>query len=235
MLDCIKNTIGALIGWGEKHNLISYPVTHYISQVSPDLWRGSRLREEDCPKILSLGIRTAVNFCLEDNKDSQVCPVGVSSVRIPVLDNTPPKLVQVSQFLAIFSDLKNVPVFCHCEAGRGRTGVFVACYRIGIQKWSNEAALKEAVEMGLAMPDQKQFILDFKFNSIRLVHQSCKTYSLFIGSKIITLMGIYQVRRWILLQLGQKRLYSSIYSSVGSDSGSSLHSSHIEHPLSTLP
>ena len=52
-------------------------------------------------------------------------------------------------------------VYVHCEAGKGRTGVIVACYRMAVMGWDDEDALREAENFGCSTPDQLQFIRDF--------------------------------------------------------------------------
>ena len=165
MLDWVKNKIGAAIGWAEDHHLLWYPVKHYMLQVSPDLWRGSRLRSSDYQKLVSMGIRSVVIFCKENDMDHDPCiKIGLIPYHIPDQDNTVPSIDDINTFLAIMKDSKTWPVYCHCEAGLGRTGVFVACYRIAIQGWTNDAALQEAVNIGLVEPDQKDFISKYKPN-----------------------------------------------------------------------
>ena len=55
----------------------------------------------------------------------------------------------------------NEPCYFHCEAGQGRTGVMAAAYRIAVEGWSGDAALAEAKQFGMKMPDQQQFIQQF--------------------------------------------------------------------------
>jgi protein tyrosine/serine phosphatase len=52
----------------------------------------------------------------------------------------------------------------HCRFGDDRTGVFTALYRIGIQKWSAEQAIKEMYFFGFNgfwHPSMKSYIRDF--------------------------------------------------------------------------
>ena len=52
----------------------------------------------------------------------------------------------------------------HCNAGQGRTGVFVAAYRIRVQHWKLEDALTEAGQRGMTDPDQIAFLRDYAAN-----------------------------------------------------------------------
>jgi protein tyrosine/serine phosphatase len=81
---------------------------------------------------------------------------------IEILDGTPPELRQVHEVLDILSSRENQPSYIHCEAGIGRTGVMVACYRMAITGWPLSDAYEEAINFGCAMPDQRRFIEDFK-------------------------------------------------------------------------
>lgn len=170
MLKWVKGKIidvcGALVGYAEAAHILWYPVRHYESKVSDDLWRGSRLREGDYEDLARRGFRSVVNFCEENDDDREpAMKAKLVPYRIPVIDNTVPTVDNVNAFLAIVKDKNCCPAYGHCEAGIGRTGCFVACYRIAIQGWTNERALAEAKEIGLAMPDQENFILEYKPNA----------------------------------------------------------------------
>ena len=157
LIDKIKNWFGLLIGEGELLGL-RYPVTSYHIQVTNDLWRGSRVTKEDVTWMKARKIKTIVNLCAENNTEAAIFrEKGFNTFFIPVIDNTAPTISQVGFFLNLCGTKPLLPILVHCEAGKGRTGVMVACYRMA-QGWSYEKALSEADEFGLEMPCQIEFL-----------------------------------------------------------------------------
>ncbi len=157
--DGAMNVGGEAIGLAEMLGL-KYPVKAYEAQVSGQLYRGSRLDAAGMASLAKQGIKGVVNLCAENDADTQLAQqAGLQPHHIPIIDNTVPKLSQVADFLAFVQS--SAPVYVHCEAGQGRTGTMVACYRIAVQGWTAEAAIEEAKGFGMKMPDQMAFIRRF--------------------------------------------------------------------------
>lgn len=155
------NFFGAAVGRAECFGL-RYPVHAYVSQVSPTLWRGSRPDRADMRKMAAHGFKLCVSLCAENNDDEAFATgLSIETLRIPVIDNTPPTPAQVAIFLRASQLHECQPTFVHCEAGIGRTGVFVACYRVMVQGWKIDDALSEAFSFGYIVPDQIDFIKNF--------------------------------------------------------------------------
>lgn len=163
MLEKLKNILAPLIGILELFGF-RYPVKPYAKRVDRNLWRGSRIDEPDGYDFLQKqGIKMIINLCAEDPEmDRLGClSYGMNYATFQVIDNTNPRISQIVQFIILVREKKNRPVYVHCEAGKGRTGVFVACYRISECRWSVERALKEAREYGLSLSSQEGFIRHF--------------------------------------------------------------------------
>jgi hypothetical protein len=75
----------------------------------------------------------------------------------------PPTAGQVVDLLNLLTDLENdgVRTYLHCEAGKARTGVMTACYRMAIMGWSDEDTVTEAKNFGCSVPMQQHFIEEF--------------------------------------------------------------------------
>jgi hypothetical protein len=70
MFDWFLNTFGRIIGWVEDEHILKYPVSHYCEQVSPTLWRGSRLEtDRDYMNLAKNGFKSMVNLCSENDMD----------------------------------------------------------------------------------------------------------------------------------------------------------------------
>jgi len=159
--DAFIDAGGAAIGYAELLGL-KFPVERTRSQVSPSLTRGSRLEPGDMEALKARGFKSVVNLCAENDDDSaNAARLGMSSLHLPIIDNTPPTEAQMKQFLDFVTAPEHQPAYVHCEAGQGRTGVAVACYRMAVQGWSPQEALAEAKAFKMQMPDQEKFILKF--------------------------------------------------------------------------
>ena len=74
---------------------------------------------------------------------------GLNYVQIGMHRHGRPRDEAVRRVLETITAEKNQPVLVHCKRGADRTGVVVACYRIGYEGWSAEEALEEAERYGL--------------------------------------------------------------------------------------
>jgi protein-tyrosine phosphatase len=141
---------------------IKFPVDHYQAKVSDSLYRGSRLDESDYPRLRQQGIKAIVDLTAEGTRDEKLAPKnGFNLLNVKIIDNTPPSTAQMKEFLDFVTAPENQPAYVHCEAGKGRTGVAVACYRMAVQGWSADQAIAEGARYGLQLGTQIEFIRDF--------------------------------------------------------------------------
>ncbi len=111
-----------------------------LHRVTPGLWRSSLPDAQGFAAADALGIRTIVN--LRPMPDMAPGPERATLEHIPVwtwhvTDG------EILDFLRIASDPAKQPVLVHCQHGADRTGVMIAAYRVVVQDWSKEDAIRE--------------------------------------------------------------------------------------------
>jgi len=151
---------------GEK---IQIAGLHNAGKISSVLFRGDQPQTPAFAELKKLGIATIVDLRGEDLdkvqwERQQAESLGLRFVHIPVGGWSSPTDEQVLQFLSLFHGDSNQKVFVHCRFGEDRTGVFVATYRMAIDHWHSEQALKEMYFFGFHgfwHPAMKSFVRNF--------------------------------------------------------------------------
>lgn len=125
------------------------------AQPGPLVWKDLKAR----------GYKSVVNLRWESNDEHQaVLDAGLQAYFIPESPLKEPTVAQALDFLKFVTDPNNQPVLFHCYSGVDRTGSMAACYRIAVQGWTQEQALKEALELGMVKElqrDKIRFIMEF--------------------------------------------------------------------------
>ncbi len=145
--------------------LSDYPVPSYTYRISGVMARGERPGPR---KLIDLcrhqGFRATVNLCAEMTAgDAELIgKAGLASelrtYHIPIVDLESPKLAQVIELLDLLTGPGAPLTYVHCEAGKCRTGVMTACYRMAVMGWTAVDALTEARNFGCVIPGQLAFI-----------------------------------------------------------------------------
>ena len=149
------------------HFLSRYPVTPYSYAVSPVLTRGERPSLAKLRDLAAHGYRRTVSLCAETPggdtplliRAGQLGPM--QTVHVPIVDMHNPVAAQVVQLMDLLTAPDAPRTYLHCEAGKCRTGVMVACYRMAALGWAVADALAEAENFDCSVPHQKDFILQF--------------------------------------------------------------------------
>jgi Tyrosine phosphatase family len=148
--------------------LSHYPVTPYTYQVSELTARGERPDPAKLAELaLQQGYRATINLCAEMivGDVAAIAEAGLvgklKTTHVPITDMETPTIAQLTQILDLLSGPGSEPTYVHCEAGKGRTGVAIACYRMAVRGWSAADALREAENFGCSVPKQQAFIREF--------------------------------------------------------------------------
>ena len=130
--------------WAESIQLDGVPNLHKVSNL---LYRSAQPTTEGIEKLSTLEINTVVNLRSFHSDSSQIVNTGLGYEQIK-LSRMDPEEVDIIKFLKIVTSSKKIPVLVHCQYGADRTGTMCAIYRIAIQGWTKEEAIKEMIEGG---------------------------------------------------------------------------------------
>jgi len=120
-------------------------------EVEPGLYRGAQPTKQGYETLKKLGVKTIVNFRKDRSvKKERVWAEkeGVRFISLPwrSRDHYSPQLLYA--FLEIAGNPKDRPLFVHCKAGRDRTGLMMAAYRMYHDGWSESQAYSEMKRLG---------------------------------------------------------------------------------------
>lgn len=159
-------TVSMRSAFGEKIHVTGVP---NAGKISEHLYRGAQPKPGSLEQLQKLGITTIVDLrseklAVRDREQEEAEALGIHFVSIPVGEWSAPSSDQVALFLSLFGENSKETVFVHCHYGDDRTGVFVATYRMGIQKWPVEQALNEMYFFGFNgfwHPEMISFVREF--------------------------------------------------------------------------
>lgn len=118
-----------------------------LHRVSDTLYRGAQPEPAGIPELKALGIRTIVNLRGFHSDRDEIDTVAIGYEHI-TFNTWHPEHQDMVRFLKIVSNPDSAPVFVHCQHGADRTGTMVALYRIAVQGWNKEDAIREMTQGG---------------------------------------------------------------------------------------
>jgi protein tyrosine phosphatase (PTP) superfamily phosphohydrolase (DUF442 family) len=122
-----------------------------FGEVSPQLYRGAQPSSEGLEHLASMGVEIIVNLRPGEHPDEEqeATRLGMRYVSIPWHCYHPNDEV-MADFLHVLRENPNKKVFVHCELGSDRTGMSIAAYRMSVQGWSADEAMKEMQAYGFS-------------------------------------------------------------------------------------
>lgn len=130
--------------WAQPLKINGVPNLH---KVSATLYRSAQPTAAGMQRLERLGIKTIVNLRKYHSDKAELQGTRLVGIAIP-MHAWHPENEDVVRFLRIMRDSARTPVLVHCQHGADRTGTMVAVYRMAVQGWSKEAALREMVDGG---------------------------------------------------------------------------------------
>jgi protein tyrosine phosphatase (PTP) superfamily phosphohydrolase (DUF442 family) len=118
-----------------------------LHRVSDTLYRSAQPSAEGMRNLKAMGIKTIVNLRSFHSDRDMMKGTGLAYEHI-YMKAWHPEEEDAVRFLRIVTNPKGAPVLVHCQHGADRTGAMCAIYRVAVQGWSKEEALKEMTEGG---------------------------------------------------------------------------------------
>ena len=120
-----------------------------FGEVTPMLYRGGQPSREGYEALSKMGVNIVVDVRLsgKDKERKEVEKAGMQYVAVP-WHCLFPKDEVFARFLALLRDNPGKKVFVHCRYGDDRTGMMIAAYRMSVEGWTADEALKEMDEFG---------------------------------------------------------------------------------------
>jgi tyrosine-protein phosphatase SIW14 len=115
---------------------------HNFHRVSDQLYRGAQPDRDGFLELEKLGIKTIVNLRLSSSDRKLVEGTSLVPVDIPA-EPWDLEEADIVAFLRVVADPARAPIFVHCSHGADRTGAMTAVYRIVVQGWDKEEAIRE--------------------------------------------------------------------------------------------
>lgn len=139
---------------------IQRPGLPNLHQVAPGLYRGAQPTAEGMRELQKMGVRTVVSLRAFHSDDDTVADTDLATERI-FMKTWHAEDEDVVRFLKIVTDPARGPVFVHCLHGSDRTGTMCAIYRIVVQGWAREEAIREMTQGDLGFHEAWGNLLDY--------------------------------------------------------------------------
>jgi len=144
--------------WAQPMTLEGVPNLHVV--VTGRLYRSAQPTAEGMRNVEQLGIKTVINLRAHHSDRDELAGTALRGENIGIntwaLDEA-----DVVSFLRIASDTNRQPLLVHCQHGADRTGTMCAAYRMAVQGWKREDAVREMTEGGYGYHPLWKNLLEF--------------------------------------------------------------------------
>jgi len=130
--------------WATRLEQRGLPNLHRISE---NLYRCAQPTAEGLAAAEKLGIKTVISLRGFHSDEDEVNGTKLKTERIR-FHTWHPEDEDVLRFLKLVTDTNAGPFLVHCQHGADRTGTMVAIYRMAVQGWKKDDAIKEMTEGG---------------------------------------------------------------------------------------
>jgi protein tyrosine/serine phosphatase len=113
-----------------------------LHQVSTNLYRSAQPTALGMKNLKEYGIETIINLRSFHSDRDEIGSTGLAYEHI-YMKAWHPERKEIVRFLQLVTNTNRMPILVHCQHGADRTGTMCAIYRIAVQSWTKEEALRE--------------------------------------------------------------------------------------------
>lgn len=122
-----------------------------FGQVSENLYRGGEPSAEGLQDLHRMGVRVVIDLRGSANKRERDAATHLGMQYVSIPSHCPfPRDKPWLRFLEVIRENHGKKVFVHCRLGHDRTGLAVAVYRMAVEGWSADQALREMKAFGFS-------------------------------------------------------------------------------------
>jgi protein tyrosine phosphatase (PTP) superfamily phosphohydrolase (DUF442 family) len=118
-----------------------------LHKVSDTLYRSAQPSAESMKNLKAMEIETIINLRSFHSDRDEIGDTGLTYEHI-YMKAWHAEEEDAVKFLQIVTNPKRSPVLVHCQHGADRTGTMCALYRVAVDGWTKEEALKEMMQGG---------------------------------------------------------------------------------------
>ncbi|MCU0958945.1 MAG: tyrosine-protein phosphatase [Pirellulaceae bacterium] len=130
--------------WARPVELAGVP---NLFRVSEQLYRSAQPTAQGMQNLQRMGVKTIVSLRSfhSDRDEIGTTPLEYEHIFMKAWH---PERKEVVRFLQLATDPQRTPVLVHCQHGADRTGTMCALYRIVVQGWTKDEAIREMTAGG---------------------------------------------------------------------------------------
>src|SRR5260221_1256182 len=144
-------SLGVALGGELRPAIWAAPITSTnvtnLYRVEPDLYRSGQPDAGGFRELAAVGVKTVLGLKGGDGDGGTAGGASLKLLHVPMTAFTL-RDDRVLEALRILSDPANRPLVVHCQHGADRTGALMALYRVVVQGWSKDDAIREMDEGG---------------------------------------------------------------------------------------
>jgi len=130
--------------WAQPMRMEGVPNLHKVAE---NLYRSAQPTAEGMRNLRKMGVETIIDLRSFHTDRDEIGDTGLAYEHIH-MKAWHPEEEDIVRFLQIVTHAQKSPVLVHCQHGADRTGTMCAIYRVVIQGWTKEEAVKEMTEGG---------------------------------------------------------------------------------------